>query len=290
MKKANLPVISVVVPIHSLRGRSENINHWIGEVKENEVEIVLVLDTVDQDTRQIVQKLIEKNENRTFKTREVDCRNPGGSRNAGLEIATGEWVVFWDCDDIGIPHSLSKIVEDRKIDTEVVVAKARIAGNARNDLVLDFSERETLFNPGIWRFIFRSSSLKGIRFPQLSSGEDQVFLARYRFLERKSETVSDSIYEYHMGHPDQLTNDINRVGDALVAARLVMEATRISPLWKNQYSVMVARLLITYLRRGSDTFRKRLFGIVSEIRTFRDPHFLLVFAKTLISSTSRSIR
>lgn len=283
-------LLSIVIPIHRLVPYKDHIQASLASCQNKPCEVILVLDCPDGESRKLVNEIVEKEKQIKISVIEVDAGNPGSARNAGLVRARGEWVTFWDCDDVGNASSVIQEVTQTDDKFDVVVGKAEIMRADRSVTFLDSKVEELLFNPGIWRFVFRRKALEGIQFPALSSGEDQVFLARARFLDQKIKNVDASFYRYHVGQQMQLTRNENRVRDALEASALVMEASFISPHWRKGYSVMSLRLLQSYLRRSNGSMYLRLSRSFDVMRSFRDPTIFLRFFKVWIQGRLRVIR
>ena len=288
MGNLSSPLLSIVVPIHSGLKSIENLQSWISEIpNSSEIEVIAVLDGDNHEAERYLSS--QASAGRPILLVQVNCGNPGGARNAGLRESSGEWVTFWDSDDIGYVNGVVSALRQADHAIEVIIGSAElvVAGSIRR--ILTATRGEMIFNPGIWRFIFRRKSLSGTRFPELRSGEDQVFLARYGFLERKMSFSQEIFYRYFMGAEGQLTRNSENISDSIIAGSLVMEASFLSPNWKTGYSKMSARLLITFLRRGPGSLLLRIRNVMKAIRTFRDPRYLFYFARTLITSRSKSL-
>lgn len=289
MDSPGLPHLSIIVPIHSGLESIANLSSWISETPtRGNIEVVAVLDGLNEEALQLILSKIEMG--KPIKVVNAMCGNPGDARNLGLEKAKGEWISFWDSDDVGITTALLSELEKVGDGVELIVGHAEIVHSGETKLILGSNEREQVFNPGIWRYVFKRESLIGVRFPTLNSGEDQVFLARYRYLERKA-VVSDQIfYRYYMGSGSQLTSNKEKIGDALSSAYLVAEATFLSRKWKAGYAVMSARLVTAYIRRGPGKLLQRIIQMFRFTLKFHLPSFFFILLKTWVLSTRKGLK
>jgi glycosyltransferase involved in cell wall biosynthesis len=288
MKIPPLPLLSIVVPIHSGLMSIENLRSWIYEVTNlSEIEIIAVLDGGHHEAEIFLNSQIA--EGKSIRIKQVDCGNPGAARNIGLEDAKGEWVTFWDSDDYGYVGTVLDELKQADIKSEAMVGYAEIVASGQVRRVLRTTPKEMIFNPGIWRFVFRRSALLGIRFPELSAGEDQVFLARFSFLERKILLSDCFFYRYFIGSEGQLTKRPEKIDDSRAASSLVMEASFLSPNWATGYSTMSARLLMTFLLKGSGSWARRFAKTASAIISFRDSRYIFFILNTLIASKGKKL-
>ncbi len=150
------------------------------------IELIIIDDCSVDDTRAIITQYA--NEDKRIKLfcnhRNIGC---SASRNNGLEYCKGKYIAFIDSDDIWLPHKLEKQLEFmccRKlnmsytaydiIDSNNVVKKHR---TMREKLFLEdlLKENSVIFSTTV----FKSSSLKGIRFQGKWFHEDYVFLLDY---------------------------------------------------------------------------------------------------------------
>lgn len=88
----NKPFFSVIVPLHN---SAEFMRRGLDSVRGQTFdgyELILVCDRCTDDTVEIAREYSDT-------VLEVDFGKAGLSRNAGLDIATGKWILFLDDDD-----------------------------------------------------------------------------------------------------------------------------------------------------------------------------------------------
>lgn len=288
MINTDSPRLSIIVPIHSGLKSFDNIMKWISGVpRGGATEVIAVFDGKNEDLRMLISN--EARTGRPIRMLDVNCGNPGEARNLGMEVAKGEWITFWDSDDIGELDVLVREIENAENQTELIIGCAEIIYLGKIGRVLKSDLREVAFNPGIWRFLFRRESLTGVSFPALNSGEDQVFLARYGYLERNLKFSKQIFYRYFIGSEFQLTRNKEKIRDAKLAAKLVEETSFSKRGWKNGYAIMSARLLTSYLRRGPGNPIERFKSSTRVILSFHDASFIFCIVSTWFVSNSKGI-
>ena len=179
--------ISIIVPIYNAERTLNRCVKSLLEQSFDKIEILLVNDGSKDGSLQLCREW-EKADPRI---RVIDKPNGGVSsaRNMGLEVATGEYVVFCDSDDCVSPYWC-----------EILLQNSAPGDMAVCDMVWPPPERETLQTlsakiiernefmnhpsvmSSVWNKIFQLQIIreKGLRFSeQLRLGEDFVFVMHY---------------------------------------------------------------------------------------------------------------
>lgn len=245
------PLLSIIVPIHNMAGKLQNLELSLKAAKELNlpVSFILVHDGLDEVTNEEVSDLAA-----SYKAKYLNLvvNSPGLARNYGLQHADSEWVAFWDSDDIGSVKEVISSIHNSPLNTDFILA-GYSQMSQRTKIVNQISTPignfpMAMINPGIWRFIFRKSAIVNINFPPYRMGEDQVFLARL-LINESSVYFSDKIvYLYVDGEGGQLTKDKKAVSEILLA---IDEITQIITHNSRQYSylrVMRTRMITTALK------------------------------------------
>jgi glycosyltransferase involved in cell wall biosynthesis len=258
-KESHKTLLSIVVPVSKIAGKSEFLKSWIFEVDYNLVEVLLVHDVQDDQTSSEIHSIIASAPNVKIFERQVN--SPGAARNTGIENASGKYITFWDADDY--PDYQEYVHESLRLDSlngdcsilnfETEIIPLNYMGVLHeNNLLL------VAFNPGIWRWIFRRESLSGINFPNLRMAEDQVFLARYLAHQRKiifSERVS---YRYMRSGPHQLTRNPDALVDLIESAYFTSELIKNSQNLSFTF-ILFMRQCLTGIKKGNLPVKYKLF-------------------------------
>lgn len=245
------PLLSIIVPIHNMAGKLQNLELSLKAAKELNlpVSFILVHDGLDEVTNEEVSDLAA-----SYKAKYLNLvvNSPGLARNYGLQHADSEWVAFWDSDDIGSVKEVISSIHNSPLNTDFILA-GYSQMSQRTKIVNQISTPignfpMAMINPGIWRFIFRKSAIVNTTFPPYRMGEDQVFLARLLINESSVYFSDKNVYLYVDGEGGQLTKDKKAVSEILLA---IDEITQIITHNSRQYSylrVMRTRMITTALK------------------------------------------
>ena len=94
----NKPFFSVIVPAHNAAGRIRKLLDSIKMQTFDDYEVIIVCDDCQDGTAEIAAEYVD-NAFPQGQVLEVGWHNCGKTRNAALELANGEWVLFSDDDD-----------------------------------------------------------------------------------------------------------------------------------------------------------------------------------------------
>ncbi len=98
------PLVSVVIPaFNGERTIADAINSALAQI-EVDLEVIVVDDGSQDGTAAVVADIDDP------RLRLVTQENRGvaAARNAGVELARGDWVAFLDCDDVWLRHKLQR--------------------------------------------------------------------------------------------------------------------------------------------------------------------------------------
>ena len=282
------------MPITGPPSRINNLLSWLSEVNKFSGEVILVHDVSDSDTVKLLAKTQSRIGN-SFNLKVIEGKfgSPGAARNAGKRIAESTWVAFWDCDDIPNVKNVNQLLESPAGDeldflcgsfdvvdvtTQKSVTQHINSGNPTTDL------KQIALNPGIWRFIFKRSSIESVFFLEISMAEDQDFLMDFNLTKRTGRYSHLITYSYYRGEQGQLTSTKMAFSDLEISIRYLKRCRRKRE--RNIYSETIyLRQIITGILRGSvrvkifcsQMFIRMLFSLGN--RTTFDA-FALVFSSS----------
>ena len=182
---------SVIIPIYNSElWISKAINSIIKQdigFKKN-VELILVDDASSDSTAKICEEYALKYpENIKFIQKEKN-EGPGKTRNVGLKYATGQYVNFLDSDDYISKNTLSEILKffNKHPDVDIVSIPIYFFENKHGPHPLNYKYTKSqvvniLDNPGYYQLsapasYIRRSSIGNIRFPDIITSEDVIFI------------------------------------------------------------------------------------------------------------------
>jgi len=266
------PVISIIVPVTRMAGRLGDLACWLSDTDFEKVEVIIVHDKQDEVTSQDLNSL--SIEFPHLVRIEQTFHSAGLARNAGLEVARGRWIAFWDSDDIPNIKTLSTFIQSEKNEkTELFIFNYEVQNKAGKKRSLRSENWQQLaINPGLWRLIFSRATIKDLKFSNFPLAEDQYLLAQYGLPSRILKYVDQTLYTYKIGHLGQITSDNSKIKQLLIS----LEA--LNRLRKNQYrndyiftSILFWRQILTILKRGQ--LPTKLIAIFVGLRSLTTPRF-----------------
>jgi glycosyltransferase involved in cell wall biosynthesis len=249
--------LTAIVPVSSFRDDSERLALWISRQEIESFNVIIVFDGLEPPVK--LKSLIQgKSQIRLLNGQ---FGGPGPSRNAGLKLVTTQYVCFWDSDDYPFVERYS-IAHDEILKSQGDVAIAQFE-MCYEDLSTEHKQMriiphlddlavELTQNPGIWRFIFSTSSIQGIEFPDIPMGEDQVFISRYFSRSRKVTLLNYPIYRY-VKHADiQLTKDPISINRLIESTKCIVKEISTESKFGLELSLSLAtRQILTILKSCS---------------------------------------
>ena len=239
----NKPLVSVIVPVYNTEKYLPRcVKSILGQTYYN-LELLLVDDGSTDRSGQVCEDYAAM-DSRV----KVICKNNGGvssARNAGIDNAKGEFIVFVDSDDWIDKNALEYLMNAvQKEKTEIVMMSFDNRNNKvikagfnikckRFDINTTEAERwKELFAHGIlhvvWGKIYFAEIIKkhNIRFnPQITYGEDTMFLFEYLTHCEKIFVSNEIIYHYNKLNDNAATRKyhVNLI-DGIIAYHTEMES------------------------------------------------------------------
>ena len=256
--KTLAPLLSVIVPVTRMANKFQNLIQWLETVKEQPIEIIVIHDIQDFDTSLEIKTIVAQFDQLNLQFIEGEYGSPGMARNAGIKLATGEWLAFWDSDDI--PEVINVITNIKHCgisNTDYIIGNFVECNEITGVKVKHILGKRLLIdvglNPGLWRFIFKRATLNDLQFSNLLIAEDQEFLARYMTRERVGHVSNDFFYNYFIGGNYHLTKRQEAL-DCMIDALLI--TLKIMRLRKPANSDLLALL---FTRQFLATLKYSLF-------------------------------
>jgi hypothetical protein len=120
----------------------------------------------------------------------------------------------------------------------------------------DIDLKRVGLNPGIWRFIFKRSSIEKLNFLAISMAEDQDFLLDYNLTVRLGLYSPKITYSYYMGAQGQLTGTRAAFNDLPISIRHIDACRRMRGRDIYLETIYLRQILTGILR---STWRIRIF-------------------------------
>ncbi|MBQ9737111.1 MAG: glycosyltransferase [Clostridia bacterium] len=208
-----MPLISVIVPIYKVEEYLDKCLESILAQTYKNLEIILADDGSPDNCPKICDEYAAKDE----RIRVIHKENGGLSdaRNAGLEIATGDYIAFVDSDDYILPdmyEKLYKAIEENKADMSIcnyvkvdesgkVISQNEKAFIKKGVLTPSEAMAILLENQGggyivAWNKLYKREIFKELRFEKGRLHEDEFFIHHAYGKCRKIACIEDGLYMY----------------------------------------------------------------------------------------------
>ncbi len=209
-KKANM-LLTVIIPVYKTELTLDRcIESVLGQEVSGDMEVILVDDGSPDNCPALCDAWAERDSR--IRVVHQQNRGLGAARNAGLDIATGEYVTFVDSDDYlaadTYPHLLKRLAEWPDVDImeyELKQTKAGEDGVTLTDKVyrdarLYWLQTRAWWHSYAWNKIYRRRLFDEVRYADDRFCEDM--LALVQLLERKPVVAT-----VHMGAYVYVWND-----------------------------------------------------------------------------------
>jgi glycosyltransferase involved in cell wall biosynthesis len=267
-----------------MAGRLMKLSNFLASLNPGEVEVIVILDIYDPATSKELVELIS-----SFPLLKIKfCRDyygsPGAARNAGLEIATSEWVWFCDADDepiIDIALNALKVVTD-EYDALIFNYSKVDEISGIEYLNLGIHDRISIcLNPGLWRMLVKKSIIQSHKFEKYLLGEDQLFILKTGVFHRKILFINEKVYKYSYGGKGHLVDRRDKTHDLFeVFKKTFFEIDRVDNAESKFVSLLALRQLLTILKIGPMRLRVLAFLLICRL-SLKKPRSVLQLMITI---------
>ena len=214
--------LTAIIPIRSMVGKLGNLRQTLRSCAELPIQVVIIHDDANDGTNEDLEQLLEDFKELNIEKLHVQCESPGLARNMGIKFAKGDWICFWDSDDLPNPDANIALLNSIDLECYDVLIGAIATQSGSN-----FSTQKThpfletgdslqlqLANmPAFTRMIFRRSFIGDRVFPPFKIGEDQCFLRKVEFLDSRVFYSEELLYVYISDFDGQLSRRPNMASE-----------------------------------------------------------------------------
>lgn len=212
LKKTYRPLISIIIPIYNVEKYLPACLDSVINQTYNNTEIILINDGSKDNSSDIANKFVKQHDNIIL----INQKNKGQSvaRNAGLEIAKGDWLVFVDSDDI-ISLKFVQTMLETNLRNNTKLCAARMTrnlnyldkGKGKTNKVLEGSSYIDLLDKfynseytpiGAWGKMYHRSLFDFIRYPIGIIYEDGVTYFEIMSNVNKISLIDTNLYYYRV--------------------------------------------------------------------------------------------
>ena len=185
--------ISVIIPAYNAeKYLTATLDSVVSQtMSDSDYEIIIVNDGSSDHTADILEKYKNLYSNITVINKENG--GPSSARNAGLDIASGEYIYFFDADDLLINNSLEALYQcAEEKNADLVIGKYNVLTPYKlspvrtlDNLVcldnIDKYNTDILQTFALWNKLFRLDLIKQyhLNFKSVSYSEDGIFVMDY---------------------------------------------------------------------------------------------------------------
>jgi glycosyltransferase involved in cell wall biosynthesis len=281
-------LLSAIIPIGKMDGNLEILRSWITQVPKYSLRIILIHDIHDKSTGYELEKFMTEYNNLEIMQVSGLFGSPGASRNQGISSVDSKWIAFWDCDDRPLLENIFNALVVSEESDEILVG-GFTTRNISGDIIsqkhsYNPSMQSVSINPGIWRMIFKFSSVSSLRFESLKLAEDQLYLSDMNFPTRNIKYFKRPFYEYFIGGQNQLTGNSSGLDDLITATNKILTktSTASSHLVVTFNLTMAIRQQITLIKKGSIRSKVKSVVLIVKFISKSDTKYLNLAFKELI--------
>ena len=224
------PKVTVIIPVYNTGKYLRGCLDGVVNQTMREIEIICIDDGSTDDSPAILRDYREKDNRIIVVTQEN--RGAGAARNAGLDIARGEYLSILDSDDIYDIAMIEKMynrTEELQADMTVCLSKSfdditgkisdrkSLAADIRKDV---FSYKDALkkypefdfFIGWAWDKLFRKSFIArhGIRFQEISHSNDAFFVFTAMYAAERITVLRESLVRHRINREGSVASTHNK--------------------------------------------------------------------------------
>lgn len=212
-------LVSVIVPIYNAERYLEDGLRSVLTQSYHNLDIIAVDDCSKDNSYGILNSYAEK-DSRIRTLRLAKNLGPGPARNAGLDLAEGDYIVFLDPDDMLTPDAIAKLVstaEQHGSDLVKGTTRKMSPSGKRKGNYSKFVPSKKIVNTTLtacpelwlatefWTYLYKKELLTNLRFLPLRLGEDFLFILQSLSRAKKMTLVPDCVH-YYRENPMSLTH------------------------------------------------------------------------------------
>ena len=215
--KKDSPLVSVIVPTFNAEQHIRQCLDSLQSQTLKDVEFLCIDDGSKDASLNVLEEYAAK-DNR-FKVMHQENQGAAVARNAGLELASGDWIAFMDPDDFYPSDDTLQVMYESAVRNNVAICggsvltinqtgevqegnyEGEMAGyQFKKDGILSYADYQ--FDYGFWRFLYKRELIEKhhLRFPLLRRFQDPPFMVRAFSLAGSFYALKRPTYTYRDGN------------------------------------------------------------------------------------------
>ena len=210
-------MFSIIVPVYNVEKYLDKCLASILEQTYNDFECIIIDDGSPDNSNIIIDKYVKLDQR--FKV--IHQKNMGlsAARNAGLDIAKGDYIVFVDSDDYIANDYLEKFAAKiASTNAEIVVCGlTEVFKDYEKSIVFEDESTEVIkqniladvWPSYAWNKCYKKSLFANIRFPVGKIFEDILIIPEVCLYARKIVCIPDKLYYYNRHNENSITANLS---------------------------------------------------------------------------------
>jgi len=278
------PLISVIIPIYNGEKYLRDCLESVLNQSYSNMEIFLIDDGSTDGSGNICQKYTDRDSRFTYV--KLEHLGVAAARNKGLELITGEYFFFLDCDDFLFPSTIEKLYKDiLENDSDMSVSNTctnkghkiisyykKNVKKTSDEVLSDALNRKYQFL-SVWGVLFKTEVFSSLRFEAFRLCEDELFFQTAVLKAATVSFVSDSLYFYRNNENGAINSgDSDFFYDGYRAAmKMNSEIEKAKPQFADFSKVrLLSHTFFAYFKmRKINKSDDRIGGLIATIKKYR---------------------
>lgn len=269
-------MISIILPIYNMQDYIASCLDSVISQTYKDIEIICVNDFSMDNSMTIVKNYAKKDERIKIINNEKN-RGLGGARNAGLDVAKGDYIMFCDTDDSMYPDMVEKMLNSLLInDSDLVFCDVMLfdSNNTHSPfkpfhdksisrkrtfcLPDDFVDFCNIW-PSAWNKIYKKSVIDkfNIRYHENILYEDHTFYYEYLLKINKVTYLPEPLYVYTTDRKDSIMKTVSpRIFEIFTVLDYIDEILK-SNIDISLYNVLMPKIAVRLIWERTINFNKK---------------------------------
>lgn len=219
-----MPKVSVIVPVYGVEKYIERCARSLFEQTLDDIEYVFVDDCTPDSSIEILEKVLEEYPSRKPQVKIVRLEKNGGlpqARKAGIQVATGDYIIHCDSDDwVDVTMYEKMYTKAIETDADMVWCDFYISDGCNNvcstlnkfsynkDSLIKFIISGKTHSSLVIKLVKNSLYSNKIQYPQKNMREDLALMVQLMYYAKKIEKISEPLY-YYYSNQSSMSKDVD---------------------------------------------------------------------------------
>ncbi len=193
--------VSVIIPVYNCEKYLQECLDSVRGQSYHNLEIIIINDGSTDQTQEIIDKNLQE-DSRIKTIRQVNA-GVSAARNAGLNLATGDYISFIDADDTVAPDFIEKLLSAFR-DNIAYVRCATVIDD--KPVIITDEKNRLLIRQVVTDHLYDARYLKNLRFKPFHYSEDLIFNYELSLQNDRFVIIDDALY-FRRKNPDSISNN-----------------------------------------------------------------------------------